>query len=219
MQSEQHRDTHAPHKEHNAEKSTTEAALPGGNYAQQQTVPINKHQEPEEPQPSQPLYKYGLISLFDGCASTHDLITEAAGTAPTIFIAAENDPEIRQYVGARNKWNLDGEWFRKGTSYYRYLTDVDQLVDNTRHPLHRCGRHALPGPYYHWQTERCTRTCRDKKHLLLHLPLDAILPTRSTTATQDNVRPRECRLDESRIQADYSAGTRQQRTATTPPRT
>ena len=40
------------------------------------------------------------------------------------------DPDIRQYVAARNKWNLDGEWFRKGASHYRYLADVDQLVDN-----------------------------------------------------------------------------------------
>ena len=78
----------------------------------------------------QPLHRYGLISLFDGCASVHDLITEATGVTPTVFIAAENDPDIRQYVGAKNRWNTDGEWFCKGTSYYRYLTDVDQLVDN-----------------------------------------------------------------------------------------
>ena len=71
---------------------------------------------PERETPMQPLHRYGLISLFDGCASVHDLITEAAGVAPTVFIAAENDPDIRQYVGAKNKWNTDGEWFCKGTS-------------------------------------------------------------------------------------------------------
>ena len=34
------------------------------------------------------------------------------------------------YVAAKNKWNLDGEWFRKGESHYRYLSDVDDLVNN-----------------------------------------------------------------------------------------
>ena len=57
-------------------------------------------------------------------AHLHDLRTEA------VFIAAENDPDIRRYVAIHNKWNLDGEWFYKGASHYRYLEDVDQLVDN-----------------------------------------------------------------------------------------
>ena len=78
---------------------------------------------------------YGLISLFDGCASTHDLITEAAEVPPTVFIAAENDPDIRQDVATRNKWNLDGEWFCKGASHYRYLEDADQLVRQLAGPL------------------------------------------------------------------------------------
>ena len=56
-------------------------------------------------------------------------ITEAAEVPPTVFIAAENDSDIRRYVAIRNKWNLDGEWFCKGASHYRYLEDVDQLVD------------------------------------------------------------------------------------------
>ena len=47
-----------------------------------------------------------------------------------MFIAAENDPDIRRYVAIRNKWNLDGEWFCKGASHYRYLADVDRLIDN-----------------------------------------------------------------------------------------
>ena len=131
MQIEQHIDDQTEPKGHSTPTSTRAAALPGGSYAPKQTEPKNhpndQHTEPEEPQPTQPLYQY---ALFDSCASTNDLIAEAAGTAPTIFIAAENDPEIRQYVGARNKWNLDGEWFPKGSSHYRQLTDVDQLVDN-----------------------------------------------------------------------------------------
>ena len=92
--------------------------------------PVIPNHAPQPPQPPHPLHQYGLISLFDGCASTHDLITEAAGVPPTVFIAAENDPDIRQYVATRNKWNLDGEWFCKGASHYRYLEDADQLVDN-----------------------------------------------------------------------------------------
>lgn len=32
-------------------------------------------------------------------------------------------------MGAKNKWNLDGEWFRRGDSRYRYLKDVDELVN------------------------------------------------------------------------------------------
>ena len=95
--------------------------------------PVTPNHAQQPPQPPQPLYQYGLISLFDGCASTHDLITEAAGVPPTVFIAAENDPDIRRYVATRNKWNLDGEWFYKGASHYRYLEDADQLVDKLWH--------------------------------------------------------------------------------------
>ena len=50
-----------------------------------------------------------------------------------MFIAAENDPDIR-HAATRNKWNLDGEWFCKGASHYRYLEDADQLVDNRTSP-------------------------------------------------------------------------------------
>ena len=105
MQIVQHSDDQIEPNGHSTPTSTHGVALPGGSYAPEQREPKNQpndqQAEPKEPQPTQPLYQYGLISLFDGCASTHDLIAEAAGTAPTIFIAAENDPEIRQYVGAR----------------------------------------------------------------------------------------------------------------------
>ena len=90
MQIEQHSDDQTEPKGHSTPTSTRAAALPGGSYAPKRTEPKNQpndqHTEQEEPQPTQPLYQYGLISLFDGCASTHDLIAEAAGTAPTIFI-------------------------------------------------------------------------------------------------------------------------------------
>ena len=85
---------------------------------------------PGERDAGAPAHRYGLITLFDGCLSTHDLITEAVGSPPTVCIAAENDAEVRRYVAAKNKWNLDGEWFQKGGSHYRYLKDVDELVSN-----------------------------------------------------------------------------------------
>ena len=129
----QYNTTAQPDKQHsttqqnnNSEIQTERTAAPTNKEEQQ----YYQRDQPGSETPMQPLHRYGLISLFDGCASVHDLITEAAGVPPTVFIAAENDPDIRQYVGAKNKWNTDGEWFRKGTSYYRYLTDVDQLVDN-----------------------------------------------------------------------------------------
>ena len=118
---------HSTTQQINNSKVQTERTAAPTNKEEQQ---YHQRDQPESETPIQPLHRYGLISLFDGCASVHDLITEAAGVPPTVFIAAENDPDIRQYVGAKNKWNTDGEWFRKGTSYYRYLTDVDQLVDN-----------------------------------------------------------------------------------------
>ena len=118
---------HSTTQQINNSKVQTEKTAAPTNREEQQ---YHQRDQPESNTPVQSPHRYGLISLFDGCASVHDLITEAAGVPPTVFIAAENDPDIRQYVGAKNKWNTDGEWFRKGTSYYRYLTDVDQLVDN-----------------------------------------------------------------------------------------
>ena len=71
---------------------------------------------------------YGIISLFDGCSSVHDIITEPVGRPPTVFIAAENDLDIRKYIAAKNQWNLHGTWFQQGSSHYIYLRDVDDLL-------------------------------------------------------------------------------------------
>ena len=62
---------------------------------------------------------------------SHDLITEAAGV-PThsVHCSRKWTQTSGNMSEPKNKWNTDGEWFCKGTSYYRYLTDVDQLVDN-----------------------------------------------------------------------------------------
>ena len=74
--------------------------------------------------------QYGLISLFDGCSSVHDVIIKAIGYPPVVFIAAENDPDVRRYIAAKNHWNADAEWFVKGESHYRYVQNVDDLVSN-----------------------------------------------------------------------------------------
>ena len=154
---------------------------------------------PEREIPMQPLHRYGLISLFDGCASVHDLITEAAGVTPTVFIAAENDPDIRQYVGARNKWNTDGEWFCKGTSYYRYLTDVDQLVDNGGAVLKQALDIAPDIPYIVIAGSPCQDLTTigklkgalglagTRSFTLLHLSSHSPLPAASTITTQGHL--------------------------------
>ena len=102
---------------------------------------------PSERDARGPTHRYGLITLFDGCSSTHDLITEAVGSPPTVCIAAENDTEVRRYVAAKNKWNLNGEWFRKGASYYKYLKDVDDLVNNQAAVLQQALALAPDIPY------------------------------------------------------------------------
>ena len=102
---------------------------------------------PSERDAGCPTHRYGLISLFDGRSSTHDLIAEAIGSQPTVYIAAENDPEVRRYVAAKNKWNLDGEWFRSGDSHYRYLKDVDELVNNNGAVLRQALALAPDIPY------------------------------------------------------------------------
>ena len=61
---------------------------------------------PSERESGGPTHRYGLITLFDGCSSTHDLITEAVGSQPTVCIAAENDTEVRRYV-ACGHWRQD----------------------------------------------------------------------------------------------------------------
>ena len=192
--------------------------------------PVTPNHAQQQPQSSQALYQCGFISLFDGCASTHDLITEAAEVPPTVFRAAENDLDIRRYVATRNKWNLDGEWFCKGASHYRYLEDVNQLADNgggyqasistdVRHPLHRHRRITLPGPYHHQKAQRRTRIGWNAQHLLLHIPSDVTLPTRGPDTQQSPLRARERGLNEGRIPTDHPARTWKQRTHTTATRT
>ena len=78
----------------------------------------------------------------------HDAIVKAIGYPPVVFIAAENDPDVRRHMAAKNHWNADAEWFVKGESYYRYVQNVDDLVSNNGMILRQAVTLA-PAPFCH----------------------------------------------------------------------
>ena len=112
---------HSTTQQNNNSKIQTERTAAPTNKEEQQ---YHQRDQPESETPMQPLHRYGLISLFDGCASVHDLITEAAGVPPTVFIAAENDPDIRQYVGAKTSGTL----MENGSAKGHPTTDTSQRL-------------------------------------------------------------------------------------------
>ena len=69
------------------------------------------------------LHPYAIISLFDGVGSAIPAITRAVGGPPSIIIAAECDPILRQIVSEQFLFRSDGRWTKSCQSTYTIYTD------------------------------------------------------------------------------------------------
>ena len=78
---------------------------------------------------------YAILSMFDGCGSSVDIIESKIGYPPRACILCEKDETLRYLVGEKHGISVDQTWQHssKGGGAFYYATDVDNLfVDNAR---------------------------------------------------------------------------------------
>ena len=78
-----------------------------------------------------PVIPVGLINLFDGISTVLPTFVQKFQAHPPIFIAAENDHELRQIVSAHTGLRMAGSWTKLDTGTIGiYVADVLRLIDN-----------------------------------------------------------------------------------------
>ena len=72
--------------------------------------------------------KYALISLFDGCGTTLQVVTKQIGHPPSVFLCCEKDTTLRIIVAEQLGLDFDGNWCRSRRGPVSiYLDDVAKL--------------------------------------------------------------------------------------------
>ena len=78
---------------------------------------------------------YAILSMFDGCGSSIDIIESKIGYRPTAGILCEKDETLRYLVSEKLGITVDQKWQHssKGGGAFYYANDVDSLfIDNAR---------------------------------------------------------------------------------------
>lgn len=78
---------------------------------------------------------YAILSMFDGCGSSVDIIEAKMGYRPKACILCEKDETLRYLVGEKHGISVDHKWQHssKGGGAFYYAIDVDHLfVANAR---------------------------------------------------------------------------------------
>ena len=94
--------------------------------------------------------KYALISLFDGCGTTLQVVTKQIGHPPSVFLCCEKDTTLRIIVAEQLGLDFDGNWCwsRRGPVSI-YLDDVAKLfAEDSKVIREFCGflLHNQPAP-------------------------------------------------------------------------
>ena len=94
--------------------------------------------------------KYALISLFDGCGATLQVVTKQIGHPPSVFLCCEKDTTLRIIVAEQLGLDFDGNWCRSRRGPVSiYLDDVSKLfAENSKVIREFCGFlvHNHPAP-------------------------------------------------------------------------
>ena len=78
---------------------------------------------------------YAILSMFDGCGSSVDIIEAKMGYRPKACMLCEKDETLRYLVGEKHGISVDHKWQHssKGGGAFYYANHVDHLfVDNAR---------------------------------------------------------------------------------------
>ena len=94
--------------------------------------------------------KYALISLFDGCGTTLQVVTKQIGHPPSVFLCCEKDATLRIIVAEQLGLDFDGNWCRSRRGPVSiYLDDVAKLfAEDSKVIREFCGflLHNQPAP-------------------------------------------------------------------------
>ena len=94
--------------------------------------------------------KYALISLFDGCGTTLQVVTKQIGHPPSVFLCCEKDTTLRIIVAEQLGLDFDGNWCRSRRGPVSiYLDDVAKLfAEDSKVIREFCGflLHNQPAP-------------------------------------------------------------------------
>ena len=109
---------------------TTDNSKSGVNYDRASLTTASAAGESDVSKPP-----YAILSMFDGCGSSVDIIESKLGYRPKACILCEKDETLRYLVGEKHGISVDPIWQHssKGGGAFYYAKDVDDLfVDNAR---------------------------------------------------------------------------------------
>ena len=94
--------------------------------------PVHQHEQPKKSKvQDSPIIPVVLISLFDGIGSVLPTFVQRFRAHPAVYIAAEQDEELRQLISIQTGLRLDGQWTRLASGTIGiYLSDVIKLVES-----------------------------------------------------------------------------------------
>ena len=99
--------------------------------------PVHQHEQPKKTKIQDiSTIPVVLISLFDGIGSVLPTFIQRFRANPAVYIAAEQDEELRQLISSQTGLRLDGQWTQLASGTIGiYLSDVVKLVDSQCHIL------------------------------------------------------------------------------------
>ena len=94
--------------------------------------PVHQHEQPKKTKIQDiSTIPVVLISLFDGIGSVLPTFIQRFRANPAVYIAAEQDEELRQLISSQTGLRLDGQWTQLASGTIGiYLSDVVKLVDS-----------------------------------------------------------------------------------------
>ena len=106
-----------------------EASLSQSSQADHTSSPASPIDHPMQSMESKP--PYAVLSMFDGCGSSVDILIEKFGYRPKVCLLCERDETLRYLVAEKHGISVNVQWIHslKG-GIFLYANDVDLLFDD-----------------------------------------------------------------------------------------
>ena len=106
-----------------------ETSLSQSSQADHLASPASPFDQPMQSCESNP--PYAVLSMFDGCGSSLDILIEKFGYRPKVCVLCERDETLRYLVAEKHGISVNVQWIHslKG-GIFLYANDVDILFDD-----------------------------------------------------------------------------------------
>ena len=106
-----------------------EASLSQSSQADHPSSPASPIDHPMQSIDSKP--PYAVLSMFDGCGSSLDILIEKFGYRPKVCLLCERDETLRYLVAEKHGISVDVQWIHSlNGGIFLYANDVDLLFDD-----------------------------------------------------------------------------------------